>query len=180
MSTTETVKQSKFLSFVLRHHPESIGLTLDENGWALTSDLIAKAGEHGRMLTLEALKEIVATNDKKRFTFSPDFSKIRASQGHSLQIDLQLKEQNPPAILYHGTAEKNLDSIRQKGLLKGQRQYVHLSVDQESSRRVGMRYGKPVVLTIEAARMQKDGYTFFISENGVWLTETVSPAYIKF
>lgn len=180
MDRTEITRHSKFLSFVLRHHPESIGLTLDDQGWAVTEELLARAAEHGRTFTLETLKEIVDTNEKKRFAFSADLGKIRASQGHSITIDLQLKEQQPPATLYHGTTARYIDSIRQKGLVKGQRQYVHLSLDKETSRKVGMRHGKPVVLTIKAEQMITEGHKFFISENGVWLTDSVPAHCIVF
>src|SRR5215218_10318100 len=137
MADPKEIQTSKFLSLVLRHKPETIGLTLDENGWANTQELIEKANASHRPLTFDRLKAIVDTNDKKRFTFSSDFKKIRASQGHSVKVDLQLKEQTPPAALYHGTAEKNMASIKQHGLLKGQRHHVHLSLDPESARRVG-------------------------------------------
>lgn len=180
MERAEITRHSKFLSFVLRHHPESIGLTLDDQGWASTDELLARAAEHGRSFTFQELKEIVDTNEKKRFAFSSDLKKIRASQGHSITVDLQLKEQTPPARLYHGTVERNLESIRKNGLIKGQRQYVHLSLDRETSRKVGMRHGKPVVLTINAEQMNADGFKFFVSENGVWLTDSVSPHYLLF
>jgi putative RNA 2'-phosphotransferase len=178
MADPKDIQTSKFLSLVLRHKPETIGLTLDENGWADTQELIEKANAFHMPITLARLKAIVATNDKKRFVFSPDYRKIRASQGHSVKVDLQLKEQTPPAELYHGTAEKNIGSIKQQGLLKGQRHHVHLSLDRETARRVGMRYGKPVVLTVNAAAMFQDGYKFFQADNGIWLTEQVLPKYI--
>lgn len=171
---------SKFLSLILRHKPEAIGLTLDENGWASTNELLFKLHAHGHSLTLEDLKAIVGSNGKKRFAFSEDFSRIRASQGHSIEIDLNLQQQTPPHILYHGTAKKNMASIKQQGLIKGSRHHVHLSADAETAEKVGMRYGKPVVLTINAKEMHEHGIAFFQSQNGVWLTEQVLPQYIHF
>lgn len=170
---------SKFLSLILRHKPEIIGLTLDENGWACTEDLLTKINASSRSLSLDELKELVDTNDKKRFAFSEDFSRIRASQGHSVDIDLNLKQQTPPDTLYHGTAEKNIQSIKQQGLLKGSRNHVHLSCDRDTARKVGLRYGKPVILTIDAKSMHEQGCRFFQSENGVWLTDYVLQEYIK-
>jgi putative RNA 2'-phosphotransferase len=171
---------SKFLSLILRHQPETIGLTLDENGWVNTDELLLKMNAHGHSLTLERLKTIVDNNDKKRFAFSEDLKRIRANQGHSIEIDLNLQEQTPPEILYHGTAERNIESIKQQGLEKGSRHHVHLSADTETARKVGMRYGKPVVLTVNAKSMYEQGYKFFQSENGVWLTDHVLPRYIRF
>lgn len=171
---------SKFLSLILRHKPETIGLALDENGWANTDEVLTKMNAHGHSLTLENLKSIVENNDKKRFAFSEDFSRIRASQGHSVEIDLNLLPKTPPNILYHGTAERNIASIQQQGLIKGSRHYVHLSADIETATKVGMRYGKPVVLTINAKAMHRQGIIFFQSQNGVWLTDHVLPQYIKF
>lgn len=141
---------SRFLSLILRHKPETIGLSLDENGWANTNELLNKMNAHGHSLTFEQLKVIVDKNDKKRFAFSEDYTSIRASQGHSIEIDLNLQEQMPPDTLYHGTAERNIESIKQQGLLKGSRHHVHLSADTETAKKVGMRYGKPMVLTIDA------------------------------
>lgn len=174
-------KLSKFLSYVLRHHPELIDLKLDNNGWANTQELIQKATRGQHVLTFEMLVEVVETNDKKRFSFSEDKSKIRANQGHSvLNIDLQLQAQIPPNILYHGTVLKFLDSIKEQGLKKGSRQHVHLSLDRETAAKVGSRRGKPVILEIDAQKMYADGYAFFCSENGVWLTEHVPIEYINF
>jgi putative RNA 2'-phosphotransferase len=180
MTDSQNIKTSKFLSLVLRHKPETIGLALDENGWANTRDLIKKAYEAGIYLTLDRLKELVEQNDKQRFVFSPDFNRIRANQGHSLPVNLQLAEQEPPAVLYHGTAEKNISLIKQLGLLKGRRHHVHLSTDTTTARSVGMRYGKPVVLHVNAGKMHQDGYKFYLSANGVWLTDFVLPQYITF
>jgi putative RNA 2'-phosphotransferase len=171
---------SKLLSLILRHKPETIGLTLDENGWANTEELLKKIRSLELIVTFELLKTIVETNDKKRFIFSSDFNKIRANQGHSNEVDLQLEAVTPPDNLYHGTAEQNIESIKLRGLLKGGRHHVHLSNDRETARKVGIRYGKPVILVIDTKRMSDDGYKFYKSENDVWLTDHVSPQYIKF
>lgn len=176
---SEETKISKFLSLILRHQPKRIDLVLDKNGWAHVDELMSKAKNKSIDLTLEKLKTVVENNDKKRFIFSADFKKIRANQGHSVNVDLEFQEVKPPAILYHGTATRNLRSIKTKGLLKGKRHHVHLSADPETAKKVGMRYGKPVVLEIDTGQMQKDGLKFFRSKNGVWLTEYVSPEYIK-
>lgn len=169
---------SKFISLVLRHKPEEIGLVLDANGWADTEELIRKINEKGGGLTLSILEEIVETNDKKRFAFNEDHSRIRASQGHSIDVVLGLEPVQPPDILYHGTAEKNLPSILENGLASQSRQHVHLSATTDTARQVGSRHGKPVVLTINAAAMYKDGHVFFLSANKVWLTHSVPLKYI--
>jgi putative RNA 2'-phosphotransferase len=170
---------SKFLSLILRHRPEIIGLSLDENGWANTEDLINKLNAHGHSLTLEQLVSIVDNNDKKRFALSENLLRIRANQGHSIEVDLNLQQQSPPGVLYHGTAERNVESIKRQGLLKGSRHHVHLSADKETARKVGMRYGKPVILIVDAANMNAEGYTFCCSDNRVWLTDHVPPAFIS-
>lgn len=170
---------SKFLSLILRHRPEEIGLTLDKNGWANVHELIEKSNRHEITLNFETLKKIVENSDKKRFAFTADFSKIRANQGHSLSVDLNLKESIPPDILYHGTIMRNIDSIKRDGLLKKERHHVHLSKDSETARKVAVRYGKPIILAVDSKQMNKDGIKFYISENGVWLTEIVAPKYIK-
>jgi putative RNA 2'-phosphotransferase len=169
---------SKFISLVLRHKPEEIGLELDANGWADTKELIRRINEKGEGLTLEILKEIVETNDKKRFAFNEDHSMIRASQGHSIDIELGLEPVQPPEKLYHGTAEKNLASIMKTGIASQSRQHVHLSATTDMARQVGTRHGKPVVLTIDTAAMYKDGHVFFLSANKVWLTHSVPLKYI--
>ena len=171
---------SKFLSLLLRHQPEAVGLALDESGWADVTDLIARCNQHGHPLTMASLEEIVATNEKKRFAFNADKSKIRASQGHSIEIDLQLTPQVPPAILYHGTATRFVASIKAQGLLAGSRQHVHLSANLETASKVGQRHGKPIVLEVRAGEMHHAGMAFYQSENGVWLTEHVPVEFIKF
>jgi putative RNA 2'-phosphotransferase len=178
MKENYDVQTSKFLSLILRHHPEQIGLQLDENGWAEVKELMEKANKNSFRFDLEELKEVVEHNDKQRFVFSPDGRKIRANQGHSVKIDLQLEPDTPPTQLFHGTAEKNIASIRAKGIIKGKRNHVHLSSDVTTAHKVGARYGKPVVLTINTEAMAQDGCVFFQSENGVWLTEIVLPQYI--
>jgi putative RNA 2'-phosphotransferase len=180
MSEEKYKKLSKFLSLVLRHKPETIGLKLDENGWAGTSELLEKLNQKDFEVSFELLQEVVKHNDKKRFVFSEDHTRIRASQGHSIQVDLQLEEQEPPALLYHGTTGKNIDSIKKQGILKGQRHHVHLSIDIETATNVGKRYGIPVILKVDALQMYKDGIKFYLSDNGVWLTDQVLPEYIKF
>lgn len=179
MTEKESRKISKFLSLVLRHKPGQIGLQLDANGWAAVDELLEKMTSQGFNLSYAQLAEVVETNDKQRFAFSADGSLIRANQGHSLKIDLGLQEQVPPEILYHGTAEKNLESIMEQGLQKCQRHHVHLSPDEQTAMKVGMRYGKSVVLKVQAKKMSERGYKFYRSENGVWLTDAVDPAFIK-
>lgn len=171
---------SKFLSYVLRHQPDAIGLKLDGEGWADLSELIALANADGRNLTLELIQDVVATNDKKRFVFSDDGTMIRASQGHSVAIELGLQPATPPDVLYHGTATRFLDSIREKGLISGSRRHVHLSAEIATAVEVGRRHGKPAVLTIRSAEMHSSGHEFFLSENGVWLTLAVPVEFLIF
>jgi putative RNA 2'-phosphotransferase len=170
---------SKFLSLILRHEPQTIGLTLDENGWANIQELLEKSAGHHKQLSLEQLQRIVAERDKKRFVISEDGLRIRANQGHSIKVDLQLKEATPPSRLFHGTATRNLDSIKAKGILKGERHHVHLSENKETAMKVGQRYGIPVIITVNAKQMFEQGYQFFISENGVWLTDWVPPDFLE-
>ncbi|MDR2677966.1 MAG: RNA 2'-phosphotransferase [Zoogloeaceae bacterium] len=171
---------SKFLSFVLRHKPEAIGLTLDVEGWADVDLLIACAAQSGQALTRPLLQKVVETSDKKRFTISGDGLRIRAAQGHSTQsVAIAHVEKKPPEFLYHGTATRFLASIREKGLLPGSRHYVHLSEDEQTATAVGQRYGKPVVLKIKALLMSEQGYKFYQAENGVWLTGNVLAAYLQ-
>jgi len=176
----QIVETSKFLSYVLRHKPQAIGITLDAEGWVAVDDLLTAAARNGQSITRQQLEEVVATNDKKRFSFSADGQLIRANQGHSVEVDLGLAAVEPPELLYHGTVERFLDLIREKGLLRGNRHHVHLSADRETAARVGQRRGRPVVLVVEAGRMHAEGYPFYRSENGVWLTETVPPEYLQF
>jgi len=172
------VRYSKFISLVLRHQPQLIGLAMDESGWVNVDDLLAGINAKGMPIDRALLERVVAENDKKRFAFNDDGTKIRASQGHSISVDLGLQPRTPPDRLYHGTAKKNLASIQQAGLLKGSRQAVHLSTDAETALKVGGRHGQPVVLVVDSARMCADGFTFTCSENGVWLVDHVPPEYL--
>ena len=176
----DLTKTSKFLSLVLRHKPEEIGLVLDPQGWADTDELIEKAGRHGVTLTRELIAEVVATSDKQRFAIDAAGERIRANQGHSVDVDLGLEVREPPAILFHGTGERSVAAIRAEGLKRGRRQHVHLSPDEATARKVGSRHGRPAVLRIAAGRMQAAGHLFFLSTNGVWLTDSVPSQFIQF
>jgi len=170
---------SKFLSLVLRHKPETIGIQLDQNGWVDVNELIDKSNKYGIQFDRETLNHIVATNSKKRFALNDKLDKIRASQGHSVEIELGYKNQKPPETLFHGTSEKSVQSILNKGLENRNRQHVHLSSDIETAIKVGQRHGKPVVFEILAEKMYNDKIEFYISENGVWLTNYVPTKYLK-
>ncbi|MDG1333823.1 MAG: RNA 2'-phosphotransferase [Crocinitomicaceae bacterium] len=170
---------SKLMSLILRHNPQVIGAELDENGWIPTEILLAGIRKKGIRIDHDLLDEVVETNNKKRFAFNADKTKIRASQGHSVKVDVELKEETPPEILYHGTVNKFLDTIKEQGLIPMNRLHVHLSKDLETATNVGSRRGKPIILKIMAREMIQDGYTFYLSENGVWLTDKVLPEYIK-
>ena len=174
------VKTSKFLSYVLRHRPDSIGLAPDEGGWVPVDGLLEACRRHDHPISRDELDDVVATNDKRRFSFSPDRSRIRANQGHSISVELGLKPVQPPELLFHGTVERSLDGIRREGLARGKRHHVHLSPDEETARRVGKRRGRPVVLIVESGRMHRDGLAFYLSANGVWLTDSVPPEYLRF
>lgn len=173
-----TVRVSKFLSLVLRHRPEKIGIALDSQGWVSVSELLKGCREHNFPLTRKELRAVVDTNDKKRFSFSQDGLFIRANQGHSVEVELGYEPAVPPPVLYHGTAERFLPSIERHGLMRGERHHVHLSETTETAKAVGQRYGKPAVLKIASAQMREEGYVFFRSANGVWLTEHVPAKYI--
>ena len=175
MSLSQT---SKFIALILRHKPEAIGITLDEHGWANVDDLIKGIAKR-QPFDMAMLEEIVATDDKQRYSFNEDKTLIRANQGHSIPVDVELEEKEPPSILYHGTAVKYKTSIEEKGLIPKSRLYVHLSVVEETALKVGQRHGTPIVYTINAAQMHKDGYKFYLSKNGVWLTKSVSLKYLK-
>jgi len=170
---------SKFLSLVLRHQPETIGIELDQNGWTDVDLLIEKANNYGVNFDFETLKHIVETNSKKRFAFNDAFDRIRASQGHSIDIDLGYKNQKPPEILYHGTGEKSVQSIIDTGLEKRSRQHVHLSSDIETAIKVGQRHGIPFIFIVLSEQMYNDKFEFFIADNGVWLTDNVPTKYLK-
>lgn len=179
MTEKETIKTSKFLSLILRHEPERVGLKLSEAGWVGVEELLRAVNRKGVSLTLGELKHIVATSDKKRFAFSENGERIRASQGHSVEIDLQYPPQTPPELLYHGTAARFLDGIRQNGLQKMQRHDVHLSAETKVTLQVGGRHGKPVLLTIRAGDMHRAGFVFRCSANGVWLVDHVPSHFIE-
>lgn len=173
-------KASKFLSYVLRHRPDEIGLILDANGWADVGDLVAKSRAAAVDLTPSLIEQLVRSSDKQRFALSSDGKRIRANQGHSIDVDLALDPQQPPERLYHGTADRFLYFIRQEGLKPMSRQHVHLSPDEQTATAVGQRHGKPVVLVVEAGMMSRAGEIFFKSENGVWLVKRVEARFIRF
>lgn len=172
-------KISRILSLVLRHKPEELGIELDKNGWTDVSTLMQKLRHRGYVINRESLKDIVATNDKKRFTFDTTNNRIRANQGHSVDVDLELVSEAPPSILYHGTGSKSLESIMKNGLEKRSRQHVHLSADLDTAIKVGTRHGRVVVLMVDTASMSNDGFEFFKSKNDVWLTDNVPSKYLK-
>ncbi len=174
MNDTRT---GKFISLILRHHPEKIGITLDEHGWADVSELIAGI-RRTRPFTMEDLERIVAQDEKQRYSFNEDKTLIRANQGHSIPVDVELEERVPPDVLWHGTGHKSVASILQQGLLPMSRLYVHLSRDYETAVKVGSRHGEPFVFTVDAKKMHEDGYRFYLSVNGVWLTKTVPAQYL--
>lgn len=181
MKTDKNLKNtSKFISLILRHKPETIGITLDEHGWANVQELINGINRSGgHTLDIDLLEEIVRTDEKQRYSFNENHSLIRANQGHSIQVDVELEEKIPPDILWHGTGEKYVESIDAQGLLPKSRLYVHLSADMDTARKVGSRHGKPVIYEVDCKRMYADGYRFFISANGVWLTKEVPVEYLR-
>lgn len=179
MNMTRTVRISKYLSKHLRHSPEQLGLTLAPGGWVSVERLLAACQKARFPISLMELEEVVATNDKQRFSFSEDKSKIRANQGHSTEVDLELSPAVPPAVLYHGTGAGSVAAIREEGLKKGRRHHVHLSVDTETAQRVGARHGRPHVFMVDAAQLHADGAVFYVSDNGVWLTESVPAPYLR-
>ncbi|WP_043004435.1 RNA 2'-phosphotransferase [Comamonas testosteroni] len=178
MKDQNTTARSKFLSLVLRHSPETIGLKLDEAGWARTDELLACLARSGRPTRLEELKRIVADNNKQRYSFSADGKRIRANQGHSVKVELGLEASSPPAVLYHGTATRFLDAIFLEGLNRQSRHHVHLSESVEVAAQVGSRHGKLALLQVDAVRMQCEGHVFYRSDNGVWLTDVVPVRYL--
>lgn len=174
----DPVQLSKFLSFVLRHKPEAIGLTLDQQGWASMDELIEKSNAAGTHFDQKELQQVVETNDKKRFSISADGRRIRAAQGHSVTVELGLSPQEPPPVLYHGTATRFVESILSTGLKPKARQQVHLSADEATAHRVGQRHGKPFIFKIEALRMHAMGFKFYLADNDVWLTDQVPPEFL--
>jgi putative RNA 2'-phosphotransferase len=178
--TRQLVQTSKFLSFVLRHQPESIGLVLDAESWGNVDELTAGAAQQGRHLSRELIEQVVATNDKRRFELSADGQRIRAVQGHSTHgVQRRFEPVQPPDVLFHGTASRFVAAISREGLKPGSRHHVHLSADAQTVRAVGLRYGLPVVLVVDAARMHAQGFVFHQAENGVWLTARVPPGFLR-
>lgn len=178
MNNQRSVRISKYLAKHLRHEPEQIGITLDPQGWVPVDELIAAAGQHGFRFSRAELAAVVAENDKRRYTIED--GRIRANQGHSVRVDLDLPSAVPPAYLYHGTVARSVAAIRDEGLRPMSRHAVHLSPDRETATRVGARRGKPVVLTVDAAAMYKAGHVFQVSANGVWLTSRVPAEFLRF
>ncbi len=173
-------KTSVFISLILRHKPDVIGISLDEHGWANVWELINGINKTGKYsIDMPMLEEIVRTDNKQRYSFNEDRSKIRANQGHSINVDVELKEAVPPEILYHGTGQKYVYPINKEGLKPKSRLYVHLSKDMETAVTVGSRHGSPVVYTVASGEMYRQGFTFYLSENGVWLTKNVPVEFIK-
>lgn len=170
---------SVFISLILRHKPDEIGIVLDEHGWANVKELIAGINNAGRKINMETLEEIVRTDNKGRYSFNEDKTLIRANQGHSIPVDVELEEVIPPSVLYHGTATRFLDNIKQQGIKSMSRLYVHLSKDLETAIKVGNRHGNCAVLVIDTKRMSEDGIKFYLSENGVWLTKYIDWKYVK-
>ena len=171
---------SKFLSLLLRHQPERLNLTMDKNGWVQVDELLQNLKADGKNVSFEDLKKVVETNNKQRFKLDEEQGRIRANQGHSIQVDTELKETTPPDILYHGTATKNMEAIKKDGLKKMNRQHVHLSQDLETATKVGSRHGKPVILKVQCQAMLAVGHIFYLSENGVWLTDDIPVGFIAF
>lgn len=181
MQTNSNQKKiSKFFSLVLRHKPDAIDLAIDAQGWALVDELIVQSKKAGFDLDREMVFQIVAENDKKRFSLSPDKQRIRAAQGHSVDIDLALSPIAPPNVLYHGTATRFLESIHLHGLLAGSRKHVHLSDNTDAALKVGQRHGKPTLISVDALMMHQKGFLFFRADNGVWLTDHVPVEFLIF
>jgi len=179
MEEARLAKTSKYLSKHLRHQPERLGLTLAPGGWVQVSDLLAACAAHGVTITREELEEVVARNNKQRFAFDETGTLIRANQGHSVEVDLQLEPVEPPEVLYHGTSDQVAPIIRREGLKRMSRHHVHLSADVETARAVGARHGRPVILTVKARKMHDSGHLFYRSANGVWLADSVPKEYLS-
>lgn len=179
MNETRQIKLSKFLSYHLRHRPDEIGLTLEPGGWVEVATLIDAAARHGTTMTRAELEEVVMNNSKQRFAFDETGTRIRANQGHSVTVDLQLEPMEPPDLLYHGTGHRTAPVIQREGLHKMQRHHVHLSRDVDTARAVGARHGRPIIFVVDTAAMRRDGFTFFCSANGVWLVDSVPPHYLS-
>lgn len=179
MTEERVVKVSKYLSKHLRHQPERLGLTLEQGGWVSVSDLLAACAANRFPISPADLATVVADNDKKRFSFNDDGTKIRANQGHSTPVELDLPPATPPDILYHGTGHQSVEIIRREGLVKMNRHHVHLSADYETARKVGARHGRPVIFTIDTKAMAEQGHIFYVSDNGVWLADSVPPEFLS-
>lgn len=179
MNNANERKLSRYISLILRHKPETIGITLDRNGWADVEKLIDGIKKSGYYIDKDILETIVRQDEKQRYSFNEKHTRIKANQGHSINVDLGLEERKPPEILYHGTATKSIESIMKEGITRQTRQYVHLSTDCETALKVGRRHGKPVILEVNSEAMFNDGCRFYLSDNGVWLTDTVPVKYIK-
>jgi putative RNA 2'-phosphotransferase len=177
--SSRLVTVSKYLSKHLRHQPEALGLTLEPGGWVCIDTLLQAAADNGFRISYDEFLECVETNDKQRFSIDDSGDRVRANQGHSVAVDLQLDPKEPPGQLYHGTVERFLESIEAQGLLKGRRQHVHLSLDRATATKVGARRGKPIILIVDAAGMHLAGHVFYVSTNGVWLTDRVPPQFLK-
>ena len=179
MNNSRLVKISKYLSMVLRHKPERIGIKLAPGGWVSVEDLLSGCAKNRFFINRTELDEVVAKNDKKRFSFDHTATLIRANQGHSVEIDLELEATVPPDVLYHGSGRGAVESILEKGLCKMSRHHVHLSAEIATAKIVGKRKGNPVIFTVDAAKMHNKGFLFYCSENGVWLVEKVPPEYLQ-
>ena len=177
-TTADLTRISKYMSLILRHKPEVIGIQLDAHGWADVEALLAGIGKK-YTIDREILEEIARSDGKQRYSFNEDKTMIRANQGHSVQVDVELPVTQPPETLYHGTAERFSTSIEEQGLLPGSRLYVHLSSNTETAEKVGRRHGKPMIYQVDSGQMHRDGYTFYLSANGVWLTKAVPASYLK-
>ena len=177
-SNKQLQSTSKFISLILRHRPESIGITLDEHGWANVDELIAGVSKT-HPLNMATLEQIVAEDEKQRYSFNEDKTLIRANQGHSIPVDVELEEKEPPEFLFHGTGEKYVDSISREGLISKSRLYVHLSANEDTALKVGQRHGKPVIFKVKSGEMHRDGFKFYCSVNGVWLTKSVPVEYLE-
>lgn len=179
MDEKQLIRKSKYLSKHLRHAPERIGLRLEPGGWVMVDTLLQACAAHGMRISRDELDEVVRSNDKQRFAFDETGTLLRANQGHSVEVDLQLDPVEPPPVLYHGTAQQNVEAIRRDGLVKMRRHHVHLSGDTDTARRVGARHGKPAIFAIDAAGMRAAGHLFYRSANGVWLAESVPPEFMR-
>ncbi|EMQ1359338.1 RNA 2'-phosphotransferase [Clostridioides difficile] len=172
-------KLSIFISLILRHKPETIGIKLDDYGYADVNELIEKINNTGRNINIEILEQIVKEDNKQRYSFNEDRSKIRANQGYSINVNVELRELEPPRFLYHGTATRFLDNIKKEGIISKSRLYIHLSNDIDTAVQVGKRHGIPIVLKINAGKMYENDYKFYLSENNIWLCEYIPFKYVE-